>query len=224
MKAVKNLTLANIKGTNFVRHEELDFSDDGNRFKGYTYRGMPITTLYSDGMVYCAVRPDYIRYNDVPFEMWHETEEYRLCDKYNGTSELIDLDDLANICDRVRAKLEELKAEMDSMDVSKQVEKIHAVLCREKVQLTGFVSKAESFNWFNSYMLGKLSDYDMQNVKRYLINVKKELVQVENLLKMVEDGTMLKKDAIHYANFASRGFVVVSSRFYMDEIEKLMNK
>lgn len=112
MKTVKNLTVANIKGTNFVRREDLDFSDDGNRFRGFSYKGLPITTLYSNGEVYCSIRPDYLRYNGVSFEMWKETEEYKLCDKYNGTSELIDLEDLANICDRVLVKLDSMKKDI----------------------------------------------------------------------------------------------------------------
>lgn len=228
MKTVKNLSVANIKGTKFIRREDLDFSDDGNRFRGFAYDNgkeqLPITTLYSDGEVYCDVRPDYIQYFGVPFEMWKETEEYRLCGKYNGTSELIDLEDLANICERVLAKLNELACELYNMNTSEQEEKIHAVLCKEQAELKDIINKVESFNWFNLYMNDRLSDYDMKNVKSYFNGLKREFAQIEKLLFMLENGTMSKKDIIHYADFASRGHVIVTCRFYIEQITEFMNR
>ena len=40
MNTVKNLSVVSIKGTNFVRREDLDFSDDGKRFRGFSYKGL----------------------------------------------------------------------------------------------------------------------------------------------------------------------------------------
>lgn len=169
-----------VKNYNFVRREDLDFSDDGNRFRGYSYKGLPITTLYLDGCVYCHVRPDYLQYNGIPWEMWKETEEYKLCDKYNGTSEFIDLDDLANICEKVLAKPNSMKVELDNMDVSEQKTKVFSVLLKEQNELNVFIAKAENFNWFKLFMDDKLSDWEMKKVRDYLKSIKniwKELMK-----------------------------------------------
>ena len=224
MKTVKNLSVANIKGTNFVRREDLDFSDDGNRFRGYSYKGLPITTLYSDGCVYCDVRPDYLQYNGIPWEMWKETEEYKLCNKYNGTSELIDLDDLANICEKVLAKLNSMKVELDNMDVSEQKTKVFSVLFKEQNELSVFIAKAENFNWFKLFMDDKLSDCEMKKVRDYLKSIKKYLERVNEMLKQLNDGVMSKKDIVHYGEWASEGHVVLTCRFYLEQITEYMNK
>lgn len=224
MKTVKNLSVANIKGTNFVRREDLDFSDDGNRFRGFSYKGLPITTLYSDGCVYCDVRPDYLQYKDVPWEMWKETEEYKLCDKYNGTSELIDLEDLANICDRVLAKLDSMVSEMNNMDCSEQKSKVLEVLKKEEAELKEFIEKAEEFNFFKSFMDDKISDWDIKNIKDYLSSLKKDYARIIKMISELRMGLMSKKDIIHYADLASRGYVVLTCRFYIDKITILMSK
>lgn len=224
MKTVKNLSVANIKGTNFVRREDLDFFDDGNRFRGYSYKGLPITTLYSDGCVYCDVRPDYLQYNGIPWEMWKETEEYKLCNKYNGTSELIDLDDLANICEKVLTKLNLMKVELDNMDVSEQKTKVFSVLFKEQNELNVFIAKAENFNWFKLFMDDKLSDCEMKKVRDYLKSIKKYLETVNEMLKQLNDGTMSKGNIVHYGDWALRGHVVLTCRFYLEQIEEYMNR
>lgn len=224
MKTVKNLSVANIKGTNFVRREDLDFSDDGNRFRGFSYKGLPITTLYSDGCVYCDVRPDYLQYKGVPWEMWKETEEYKLCDKYNGTSELIDLEDLANICDRVLAKLDSMAAEMNNMDCSEQKSKVWEVLKKEESELKEFIEKAEGFNFFKSFMDNKISDFDIKKAKDYLSSLKKDYARIIKMISELRMDLMSKKDIIHYADWASKGFVVLSSRFYIEQITEFMSR
>lgn len=223
MKTVKNLSVANIKGTNFVRCEDLDFSDDGNRFKVYFYKGLRITTLYSAGSVYCYVHADYDKKN-IPWEIWSKTEEYQLCDKYNGTEELIDLDDLANICERVIAKLDSLKAELENTDVSEQKEKVFVILKNEEKELENFIEKAENFNWFKSFMADKLSDWDMKNVKYYLKSTKQDLKRVNEMLQELQEDKMSKANVIHYAEWAKKGFVVLSCRFHLEQITEFMSR
>lgn len=223
MKTVKNLSVTNIKGTNFVRREDLDFSDDGNRFRGFSYKGLPITTLYSDGRVYCSVEVDYTN-NNIPWELWSKTEEYELCDKYNGTSELIDLEDLANICDKVLAKLDSIKSEMNNMDLSEQKSKIWKVLNDEELELKAFIEKAEGFNFFKSFMDNKISDWEIKHIKDYLSSLKNDYMRIIKMISELRMDEMSKKDIIHYAEFASKGFVVLSCKFYIEKITEYMNK
>ena len=184
MKQVKNLSVANIKGTNFVRREDLDFEDDGNHFRGFAYKNLPITTLYSNGRVYCSVRPDYINYNNVPWEMWRKEEEYKLCDKYNGTSDLIDLDDLADICERTISKLNELKnkfenIELDTSDVLKN-------LRTDFVKIHEIIDWFKTVNWFDK----KLSSYEFERIARYYNTIKDSLKRIEQTEKEVILGTV----------------------------------
>ena len=107
MKIVKNLSIANIrKFENFVRREDLDFTDDGNHFKGFSYKGMPITTLRADNTTYLSIRVDYLE-NEFTYREWMQTEEYKLCDKFNGVSEF-DIDELVENIEAILAKVAEM--------------------------------------------------------------------------------------------------------------------
>ena len=59
----------------FVRDESLDFSDDGNRFRGYRYRGLPCSYLRKYGEIYLRLRPSYKHFNNAPdgFDRWFHT-------------------------------------------------------------------------------------------------------------------------------------------------------
>lgn len=107
MKIVKNLTVANIKKIEgMVRREDLDFNDDGNHFRGFEYKGMPITTLRSQDTTYLSIRVDYLKKSFTSNE-WYETEEYKLCDEFNGVGEF-DLDKLIENLEKVINKVNEL--------------------------------------------------------------------------------------------------------------------
>ena len=88
-KMIKNLTVANIRNIeDMERKEVLDFSDDGNRFRGFSYKGMPITTIRKNDETYLSIRVDYLD-NKFTYKEWMKTEEYHLCNEFNGVSEFI---------------------------------------------------------------------------------------------------------------------------------------
>ena len=106
---------------------DLDFKDDGNRFTGWMWNdSVPLTQCYSGGEVYLSVRDDYMRSNaGIPYHFWEKYEESKLGDKYNGTSEKIDLDELADICRKIDAgikKAKEVKNILELKDRSKSPE------------------------------------------------------------------------------------------------------
>lgn len=109
MKLVKNLSKVNIRNIDgFERREDLDFTDDGNKFKGYSYKGMPITTIRCKGETCLSVRVDYLR-NKFDYKTWMQTEEYKLCNEFNGVPE-IDIDKLVENLEKIIAKVNELNA------------------------------------------------------------------------------------------------------------------
>lgn len=109
MKLVKNLSKVNIRSIDgFERREDLDFTDDGNSFKGYSYKGMPITTIRSRNVTYLSVRVDYL-WNKFDYKSWMQTEEYKKCNEFNGVSEF-DIDKLVENLEKIIAKVNELNA------------------------------------------------------------------------------------------------------------------
>lgn len=109
MKMVKNLTISNIrKYEGFERREDLDFSDDGNRFRGFSYKGLPITILRSDDITYLSIRVDYL-HEEFTYKEWMNTEEWKLCEKFNGVSEF-DIEELIKNMEIIIAKISEMNA------------------------------------------------------------------------------------------------------------------
>ena len=169
MKIVKNLSIANIrKFENFVRREDLDFTDDGNYFKGFSYKGMPITTLRTDGTTYLSIRVDYLK-NEFTYKEWMQTQEYKLCRKFNGVSEF-DIDELVKNIETILSKIDE----MNKAAINEEID-----MTKAKAILTDEIEYAEqvvenfknNFKWYeaNEYKLKCLIDYlksEEQEIKR----------------------------------------------------------
>ena len=146
MKMVKNLTLANIKNIEgMIRREDLDFSDDGNKFRGFEYKGMPITTLRSEDITYLSIRWDYLD-NEFTGKEWRKTEEYELCHKFNGVSEF-DIDELVENLEKVIAKVKELNDRVRDEEIDTTV--IEQALLNEIAMVEDIIEDfKENFVWW----------------------------------------------------------------------------
>lgn len=89
---------------------QYDFIDDGNHFRGFIYKGIPMTQLYSrlDKTVYLCIRVDYLRDNNFTYKEWTDTEEYRLCDKFNGYSGEFSIEELVENLEKIIKKINEM--------------------------------------------------------------------------------------------------------------------
>lgn len=162
MTIIKNLSKTIVsKNPNFHVREDLNFSDDGNRFRGFDYKGMPITTLRADNETYLSIRVDYL-HNNFTYNEWMGTEEWKLADEFNGVSE-IDLDKLIDNLEKVIAKVDAMNkaAETESIDMTdvkgkaaSQVKKIDAA-----------INKAKSIDWW------KMQDYELRQIKDYMTSL-----------------------------------------------------
>ena len=67
-----------------VRNKNFDFSDDGNYFRGYVYKGMlPISVLCREGEIYISPRYDYlISYDEAVSAGLKDLDS----NKYNGAN------------------------------------------------------------------------------------------------------------------------------------------
>lgn len=180
MKMVKNLSKAIVKNyEGFNLREDLNFVDDGNHFRGFDYKGLPITTLRSrvDDRVYLSIRVDYLD-NDFCYEDWMDTEEYKLSNEFNGVSEF-GIDKLIENCERIIAKVNELneKARNEVIDTTKVEEAIQA----EAKMIEEFIEYVKSnLKWWN------IKDYSFYFVKDYMnrLTKKQEMILSKDIKQM----------------------------------------
>jgi hypothetical protein len=208
MKIVKNLSVANIrKFEGFVRREDLDFVDDGNHFRGFSYKGMPITTLRTDDTTYLCVRVDYLE-NEFTYKEWMQTEEYRLCDKFNGVSEF-DIDELVENIETILAKV----AEMNEVAMNEEIDMTEA-----KVALANEIEYAEQVveNFKNNFKWYDAEPYKLKTLISYL---KSEEQKIERAKAMDFDAMSKKQKREVVERLTNYDYVVIKKDdFYLREI------
>lgn len=210
MKIVKNLSVANIrKFEGFVRREDLDFADDGNYFRGFSYKGMPITTLRTDNTTYLCIRVDYLE-NEFTYKDWMNTEEYRLCDKFNGVSEF-DIDELVENIETVLAKV----AEMNEMAMNEEIDMapVKAAIANEIANAEEIVNNFKNnFKWYNA---------DAYKLKALLGYLKSEEQEIERAKAKDVDAMSVKQKREMVQRLNEYGYVIIrKDGFYLSEMTK----
>lgn len=146
-KVVKGLTVSNISAYGIERAEQYDFSDDGSNFRGFIYKGLPMTQCKYDGIIYLCIRWDYLEGNLFTWNEWKETEEYKLADAFNGVAEF-DMKDLIENLEKVLAKVNELNenAHVDEAELEEAKRKLAA----DMSDVSEFVAYVkENLEWWN---------------------------------------------------------------------------
>ena len=211
---VKALTKANIKAYGIERAPQYDFNDDGNRFKGFIYKGMPMTQCYakSYGEVYLTIRPDYLK-NNFTFKEWSETEEFVLEDEFNGVSE-IDMDKLVANLERVIAKRDELNSStsIDPEDIKALVESIS-----EEINfLKGFINTIKiGLPWW------KFDGYKLTSAAEYVRTLSSKMEYGEKIVNELSSFSTVQIKTLIEGMKAGRR-KILSYEFYVSELEKLM--
>lgn len=185
MKMVKNLTKVTMKyNPNFEVREDLNFTDDGNHFKGFEYKGLPITTLRADDRTYLCIRRDYLQ-NDFTYEDWKQTEEFNLEWEFNGVNE-IDLDKLVENCEAILKKMDELNAKCRGEELDLTPLKKRLLVERDKVELALAEARC-SVRWW------KLKPYQLADAKGCYTALERNLEEICTTLKEVESYTCNRK-------------------------------
>ena len=153
MKMVKRLTKANCEKYGIRVAPEYDFTDDGNRFRGFEWNGLPMTQCYADGMCYLTIREDYLK-NNFTYKEWNQTEEYILCDEFNGVTEF-DMDKLMENLKRVKAKIDEMNA-ATAEATAEQKEEYKKILKRDIAKAEELMKKVSMIKWW------KMPKYDLK--------------------------------------------------------------
>lgn len=212
---IKSLTKANAEKYGFEVREDLNFEDDGNHFRGFSYKGLPITQCRSQGETFLAIRVDYLNSeNSFTWKEWRETAEYKLEDEFNGCSE-INVEKLIDNCERIIAKIAELNAKTkdEVVDTAKVEEKLAEEIKYAESVVENFKA---NFKWYevDGYKLKSLADYCKSEIKN-IEGCKNKLSEISKLSRKA------KKEMIDKLN--EYGYVSIrEDDFYLREMKKAL--
>ena len=191
---MKTITINSIKkARGFARRVEFDFKDDGNSFTGWSYRGLPITQLRSDGQTYFCFRVDYLNeHSSVPVKFtwydWMQTEGYKMADKWNGVDELpTTMDEIASVGDKIISCIEELNAKVEKEEVS--VGPIISKLLEEECYFAKEYAKITLVDLFDE----RLSEYDVKILRDYSKSIYAYCKQAQKMRVDIKAGKFSKK-------------------------------
>lgn len=100
--ATTNFTIANLKKLGAVHVPELDFGDDGTKFKMFEYKGVPVSYAKSEDDHYISIRFDYV--DGLSYETYKQFPSYKNADEFNG----VDTIDEAKLKENLEAAVEDL--------------------------------------------------------------------------------------------------------------------
>ena len=208
MKMVKNLSKVNIRNyEGFEARQDLDFLDDGNYFRGFSYKGMPITTLRSHDETYLSIRVDYLK-NEFTFKEWMNTEEYHLTNEFNGVSEF-DMDELIENLERVIAKVAEMNeaARNEEIDMTEvEIALINEIAYAEQV-VENF---KKNFKWY------EVPEYKLKTLATYMKNQSEEIEKVKSVNV---NGLERKFKKEYVERLKDYGYVrIAKDGFYLSEL------
>lgn len=211
MKMITGLTKANAAKYGIEVREDLNFNDDGNHFRGFSYKGMPMTQCRADGVCYLTIRVDYLDTN-FTFREWMQTEEYKLEDEFNGVKEF-DIEKLIENLEAIIAKVDEMNraAEAEEIDMTQVINKINDEIEMAKSVINNFKT---NFKWYEaeSYKLNRLVNY-MKSEEKEIERCERKLAEINNL-KCRE-----KREMIERLNRS--GYVIIrKDGFYLEELRK----
>lgn len=214
MKMITGLTKANIKNTGIKLAPEHDFTDDGNRFRGFIYKGMPMTQCRANGECYLSIRTDYLEGKQFTWKEWSKTEEYHLEDEFNGVSEF-DLDKLIENLEKIIAKVNEMnaKASAEEIDMTEIARKAKD----ETIALEKFIGRVQtSLKWW------KLREYDLKSAGRYMEALIKKLDQ----FKTIDFNSLSRVDKMKYVEtLKDLGYVYIDPNdFYIRQLKEYIAK
>ncbi|WP_405291913.1 hypothetical protein [Methanobrevibacter sp.] len=216
MKTLTEARVAKIPG--FTRNPEHDFSDDGNRFIGFEYKGLPLTQHRDSNYgTFLSFRVDYIAHKKgFTYDDYFSTPWYHLCDKYNGVSELPEIEEIVKDLETVIAGIAELekKVKNETIDLTKVVEraKFEKKLGEETIE--NFKSK---FEWWKCK-----SDYDLRNARDYLNRLQHE---IDNLEKLIENPAA-DNNIRHISQKVAKGWYIEikENEFYIKWLNEILDK
>lgn len=186
---VSHLTAANGRKYGINRAEQYDFTDDGNAFRGFIYKGMPITQHYSHGEVYLTIRTDYLT-NNYTWREWRDTPEYMLEDEFNHGGSHINLDKLVSNLESIIAK-RELLNELAKF-TEDQEKAVRAEIQRELTSIENTLAASKSnIEWY------RCSKYQLADIIYNIDYLEKAIERGNHLLEHFNEQSLQYKKELY---------------------------
>lgn len=162
LEEAKQIRLSSIPGV--TRDPSNDFSDDGNRFQAYLYKGIvPITYSRADGDVYITIA--FHDLDNINYEEYHEFPSYMYADDFNGVSvEEFDPQVFKKNLDAAYEDVTMFLGNVKEVDPQQLEDRIKAInnACKE------YEEKVKQYIKDNALDIIKLTDYQFKRLKEYV--------------------------------------------------------
>lgn len=206
---------SSVSSHGFTRCPDIDFKDDGNRFTGWMWNdAVPLTQCYSGGEVYLSVRDDYMRSKaGIPYHFWEKYEESKLGDKYNGTSEKIDLDELADICRKIDAGIKKAKEDFEATaypDLSNRIQRYMEGIEKAEALLN------RNINWFEM----NLNSSGIKEAYKLYSRLKEVLEKDRDEVHGMAEGTIPKASAYSLSCYNDEA----RCEYYVNQLNELIDQ
>lgn len=206
---------SSVSSHGFTRCPDLDFKDDGNRFTGWMWNdAVPLTQCVSGGKTFLSVRDDYMRSKvDIPYQFWEKYEESKLGDKYNGTSEKIDLDELVDICRKIDAGIKKAKEDFEAVaypDLSNRIQRYMVGIEKADALLN------RNLNWFEM----NLNSSGIKEAYRIYSRLKEVLEKDRDEVHGMAEGTIPKASAYSLLCYNDEA----RCEYYVNELNELIDQ
>lgn len=206
-----------LKKINIIRDEEFDFEDDGNEFKGYTYKNMPISYLEDKDTIFLSVRVDYDP--ELNFEDYLKTDWGKLIDKYNGVKfEDVDLDELQKDLDEIIEGAKELKKYLKA---NKKVDR--SILIRSFLKEKDWAKEYIKNLIITAEEIKNIYECDLREIQGYLIRLTDYAQKSDEEIKK-EIEKLKESEAEEKIKRIKEVGCITSIRFYINEVEYLLGR
>lgn len=204
IKTVTANRIKNIEGFEYL--PQYNFSDDGNRFTMWMYKGIPFSQHRDSKYgTFISLRYDYLPTlkkagltdltMDAPWEMWSKTEAYSLGHKFNGGIEGFELEDLMAAIEKYREGIIEVNKQFAEVEVN--VEPLKAAISKEITEVKKILEESKAnFDWMNA------SDYAIKEFRNSYKSIEKKIATAyDNLNSKVKAYELAQQ-------YARKGWVV----------------
>lgn len=240
---IKTLTEKRIAGIEgFKVAKDFDFSDDGNRFTMWVYKGVPISQHRSaEYGTFLAIRPDYITSLhraklsdltfDFPYDLWMKAEEHKLADEFNHGVDGFELEKLMKNAEKIRARIIELNKDFANCDIftvfNLSKAQVVAQLRKEAEAVEKRVNDAKAkFNW----LADNVTTYDLEIFKSYSKLLDRDVKEINELADDILAGAVNKSKLYEIAKrISNNGYYEysidkLSEDSYIEHLQKLVEK
>ena len=212
----KEFTIRELTTRGWIHRSDLDFRDDGTKFKGFEHTsGMIATYTKANGEYYLALRLDYL--DGLTYQEYSKMDSYRLADEFNGVTE-IDPDKVTQnaitMMQEYNAVLKEANEHVVDMQklinaAENELELVYRVLYDSNIGI-------DDLEEVDAYELNRLRDY-RKSLK----------TDAETKLNRLATSQYSQKELRNLEERLDRyGYLTVNEKdsFYIKEIKRIVSK